>query len=226
MAGQDIKTRQRVLDVAAQLFAERGLRKVTVREICRRARANVAAVNYHFRNKAGLYREVLEMAIGVMRETNEAARRAAEGAARGRRLRAHIRVFVAALVSTHGRSWLHRLITRELADPTPALDLIVDRAVRPRIEYLSSIVRDLVGPGPTDAAVLACVVSIQAQCVMMALPNPIGDQLLGRPTWTPAAIDALADHIAEFSLGGIHAIGRRSDAEEPKPQRTVRRAAR
>ena len=53
----DPRTRARLLKAAEQLFAERGFRKVTVREICHAAKANVAAVNYHFGDKLGLYRE-------------------------------------------------------------------------------------------------------------------------------------------------------------------------
>ena len=44
----DRETRERLLKAAEALFAERGFKRVTVREICLAARANVAAVNYHF----------------------------------------------------------------------------------------------------------------------------------------------------------------------------------
>ena len=68
MAGGDRATRRRILDQAAALFAERGFEKVTVREICRAARANVAAVNYHFGDKRSLYVAVVKMAIEIMPE--------------------------------------------------------------------------------------------------------------------------------------------------------------
>ena len=79
MRQRDRETRERVLKAAAQLFADRGFKKVTVRDICRAARANVAAVNYHFGDKGGLYREVLQLAIETMRATNDAARAAGRG---------------------------------------------------------------------------------------------------------------------------------------------------
>ena len=68
----DRETRQRLLHVAERLFAERGFRYVTVREICRAAGANVAAVNYHFGDKLGLYREIVQSAVERMRATSAA----------------------------------------------------------------------------------------------------------------------------------------------------------
>src|SRR5690348_12137034 len=52
-------TREKLLEVAEQIFAERGFDGATVREICLRAGANIAAVNYHFGDKLNLYTEVL-----------------------------------------------------------------------------------------------------------------------------------------------------------------------
>jgi AcrR family transcriptional regulator len=56
---REAATRERLLTAAAALFAEHGFRRVTVRDICEEASANVAAVNYHFGDKQGLYREVV-----------------------------------------------------------------------------------------------------------------------------------------------------------------------
>jgi len=49
----DQDTRERLLGEAARLFAARGFARVTVRDICRAANANVAAINYHFHGKRG-----------------------------------------------------------------------------------------------------------------------------------------------------------------------------
>jgi AcrR family transcriptional regulator len=57
------ETRQRLLEAAGAVFAERGFRATTVREICHRARANLAAVNYHFGDKERLYGAVLQYAL-------------------------------------------------------------------------------------------------------------------------------------------------------------------
>jgi AcrR family transcriptional regulator len=49
-------TRERILDAAERLFAEKGIKETSVRDITRLARANLAAVNYHFGFKEGLIR--------------------------------------------------------------------------------------------------------------------------------------------------------------------------
>ena len=56
-------TRDKLLDVAGRIFADRGYRAATIREICIAAGANVAAVNYHFGDKLGLYTEVVRQSM-------------------------------------------------------------------------------------------------------------------------------------------------------------------
>ena len=53
-------TKESIMTAAMRLFAEKGLKLVTVREICTAAKVNVALVNYHFRNKNGLYQACVE----------------------------------------------------------------------------------------------------------------------------------------------------------------------
>lgn len=57
---EDIKTR--LIEVAGEAFAAKGYDSVGIREICQKAEANVAAVNYHFGDKHGLYRACLQHA--------------------------------------------------------------------------------------------------------------------------------------------------------------------
>jgi len=90
----DLDTRERLVRAAEALFAERGFKRVTVREICLAARANVAAVNYHFGDKLGLYRTVVQSAIDTMCETTELARRAGDGQPPEEQLRRFIAIFL------------------------------------------------------------------------------------------------------------------------------------
>ena len=68
----DAATRERLLAAATRLFAQHGFGGVSVRDIARAARANVAAVNYHFDGKLGLYRAVVHSAVQAMRSGDDA----------------------------------------------------------------------------------------------------------------------------------------------------------
>jgi len=207
MSGRDLETRERLLRTGQRLFAERGFKRVTIREVCRGARANVAAVNYHFGNKLGLYREVVQVAIDALRGTTDAAKEAAEGCPAEEKLRRFVQVYVRRLLATTPDDWIHRLINREIADPTTAIDAIVDQGIRPRLDYLTEVVAELMDRELSDPRVIRSVVSLQAQSVAY-LPNPLAERLGLKPRLTPAEIDQVAHHIVEFSLAGIRAIAR------------------
>jgi len=59
-------TRDRLIKNAMEMFAEQGYDKTSVRELARKADANIAAINYHFGGKEGLYQAVLEYIVDYM----------------------------------------------------------------------------------------------------------------------------------------------------------------
>jgi len=203
----DCETRARLVRAASELFGRHGFKKVTVRQICRAARANVASVNYHFGDKTGLYREVLRVAIDTMVETSRTAQAAGHGLAPEERLRRYIDVWMRRVAEPHTSGWIHGLLQRELADPTPAFDIaaLVNRGIRPRIEVLSGIVAEIIGSTPSDSRVLRCVASIHAQWIFY-LPNPISSRLKSGFHVDSRNIDQVVEHIATFSLAGIRAV--------------------
>lgn len=62
-------SRNEILAVATEHFALRGYHGASVREITEQADVNLAAVNYHFRNKESLYREVLSSGLNLINQT-------------------------------------------------------------------------------------------------------------------------------------------------------------
>jgi AcrR family transcriptional regulator len=196
-------TRQRLVAAAATLFAERGFENVTVREICKISNANVAAINYHFGDKAGLYRAVVLLAIQVMQETNEQSQRAGDGLSPEDQIRGFVRVFVGRLTGDNPNAWIHRLMAREMEHPTEALDLVMTQVVQPRLEYLCSVAATIMGLAPSDARVRRCIASLQSQCLLAARKVPPSLE----KAWPPMRdIETAVNHITDFSLGGMRAI--------------------
>jgi AcrR family transcriptional regulator len=201
----DQETRERLLTAATRLFAEQGFDAVTVRDICRRADANVAAVNYHFGGKVGLYEQVMDSAIRVMQETTEEARRQGVRKTPDEQLRLYVQVFITRVAAGSGGTWIHQLMMREISNPTPALDSVIDRVIRPRMAFLSGIVAELTGCPPDDARVVSCAFSVHAQCVAL-INHRIGGRVNPAFALTPDRIGETIDHVTRFSLAGISAI--------------------
>jgi len=204
MQGHDTETRERLLSTAERLFAERGFSKVTVREICKSARANVAAVNYHFNGKKGLYDEVVRSAIKTMQSTTDSIRDAGLGHSADEQLTAYVCIFLRRVVAARD-SWIHQLMMRELSDPTPALDLVMKKVVQPRMAYLREVLASMFDCGADDPRVERCAMSVQAQCLAL-LSHPVAS--LRPKSMTDRELDQMAHHVAQFSLAGVRAIAK------------------
>jgi hypothetical protein len=141
-----------------------------------------------------------------MKETTEEARRAGHGQPPEEQLRRFIAIFIRRLLADR-RGTVHRLVTREMMDPTPALDAVADEGVRPRMEYLAEVIAGIMGCDATDPRVLRSVASVSTQPAAY-IPNPIAERIA--PAMGPAVgdVETIAQHIAEFSIAGIRAIAR------------------
>jgi AcrR family transcriptional regulator len=203
-SARDVATRQRLLAAATRLFAERGFRRVTVRDICDDASANIASVNYHFGDKERLYREVVETALEAVRGLADHAMSAPPAATATERLRHYIRAHLLRAPSAHGRqaTMLRELFRHELSEPTAMSSYIVEQALKPRLRYLTDVVASLLGAGATEDTVRECVMSIQAQCL---LPLAAPAALSVVPLKTTTDLERLAEHVVEFSLAGMRA---------------------
>src|SRR5882762_4243581 len=79
---QKTDTRSRILDVAEELFGEQGLDRVSIRDITRMAKVNLAAINYHFGSKEDLIAAVFERRVVPVNEARLAALDAVQGSGR------------------------------------------------------------------------------------------------------------------------------------------------
>jgi TetR/AcrR family transcriptional regulator, regulator of cefoperazone and chloramphenicol sensitivity len=196
-------TRQALLTAAADVFAEAGFRNATIRDICRRAKANVAAVNYHFGDKAALYSEVLAEQSRVARERFPAAVATAE-LSPDEQLQAFIRSFLQRVLSPELHARHGRIMAREMVDPTGALDRLVREAIRPDSERLLEIMRTLLGPETSPATLRLCGMSVVGQILFYCHCQPVIQRLFPDAPADASRLDELAEHIGRFSLAALH----------------------
>lgn len=210
------QTRDRLLDEAERLFAERGFEAVSIREIATASEANVAAVNYHFQGKENLYVAVLERRILPKRDRLLAAMERLEAEPPGReRLETLIRAFVTvhlddALRSPAGARAM-RLISREMSDPRHGASVVLHNLIAPvraRIHRVLSV--ELPGLARRDLQLL--MGSIVGQTIYFAMNwhnVRAMSELHGREGPMPAIADDLEtyietviDHVTRISLAG------------------------
>jgi AcrR family transcriptional regulator len=209
-------TRQRLLDAAGEVFAEIGFRAATVRDICTKAGANVAAVNYHFGDKQSLYNAVFLYAHDCAMERHPVPTAAATSMPQ-ERLRAFVGTFLRRILDEGRPAWHGKLIAREMVEQTGVLDIMVGKGVRPQFEFLTAAVRDLVGNLPPDV-LRRCGASVVAQCLFYFHARPVVSRLFPDLVFDTKEIEALTNHITSFSVVGLAAIAREHQTGVIKPK--------
>lgn len=199
-------TRTRLLQAGGEIFAQYGFRGATVRRIARRAHANVAAVNYYFAGKEGLYLAVLEHTFAVAKSKYPPDLGLGAEAGAPERLHAFVSSFLLQLLDEGRPAWHGRLMVREIADPSPVLHRVVDEMIRPLYQQLLEIVSRLTGPGAGDEAVRLAAMSIMGQCLFYRNSRPVVSRL-HQGAYDAGRIREIADHITAFSLRGLKGAG-------------------
>ena len=197
----DHSTRQRLLVVAERLFAERGIGFVSVRDITTEARANTAAISYHFGSKDGLLEAiVVERAAQLGKRRNELLD-AIEAAPRPelRDLVAALVVPIAELAADHeggGRHWVRvKADLRGKPDMLALLESAFEPYTRRYLDVLERVTPAL------DPAVRVARFAVAKEAVELVFAN---DQL---PGWIARQVafrpDRLADIVIDFVTAGF-----------------------
>jgi len=211
----DAGTEKRLLDAAGEIFAEYGYRGATIRQICEKAGANIAAVNYHFGDKDGLYMAVLRFVhqADVKKYPSNLGLRS--GATAEHRLRAYVQSLLCRIFEEGRPGWHMKLMAREMMEPTRAFDTLVEEAARPLHQELSSIIRELLGSKASDTTVRLCTLSILSQGIYYHRARPVISRLYPWQRYGPKEIEALAEHISEFSLLALQGMAKKIK-DEPR----------
>jgi AcrR family transcriptional regulator len=217
------ETRERLIDAAGEVFAERGFRAATTREICARAAANCAAVNYHFGDKERLYEEVLRHADRYAAGHYPLAEGAGRALAPVQRLLAFVSWYLDRVLGAGRPAWQGKVMVRAMQESVGALEALAQSEFRRRNEALEALCREIMGAGSTAAQARLAARSVIGQCYLYSCARPLMARLYPEERYRPADIRRLARQITEFSLGGMARLaagrGRGSAAGNPGSER-------
>ncbi len=221
---EDLSTRNRLIEAAGQLFAEKGFRDTTIREICHMADANVAAVNYHFGDKEKLYGAVInhildKMKAPLMDEILES------DASPRERLYDYVRAMLKHRFDTAPKEWEGKLIVRQMMESNEAVRSRAAENIRRNHKSLMKLVEEVLGKGRSPLTRKMCAFSMVGQVVFYLRTHgphsPMPDEI--KIKLTPEAIDEVARHITDFSFCGLEGYKKGARKVQRKPKTTENR---
>jgi TetR/AcrR family transcriptional regulator len=205
--GGDAAVRDALLETSRSLFLTRGFASVTIRQIAAAAGSSPATIHYHFGDKLGLYRAMLEAAVApvveAMQHLDEAAPEAGVG------LEEVIRLYGRMLAAN---PWVPALIVQEvLTEGGQFRDLFIEQFAGRLAPLLVAIIRRGQAAGTVRADVeprLAALSAISLS-VFPFLALPVASRVLGVSV-EGDAVERLTAHTTRVLLEGIGARERSS----------------
>jgi AcrR family transcriptional regulator len=202
-------TRSAILDIAGQVFAERGYADATSKEICTRAGVNMASVNYHFGSRGGLYEAVLVEAHNHLLRLEEMQAMAAGAGDPREKLRTILNRIVEHVTGPRAH-WGSKVVVRELLAPTEHVPALVRQAIAPKAMVLIGIVSQIVGLPATHPAMQRSLFFTMSPCLAMLLaPRELRTDVLPGLGGDSAQ---LADDLLRYALAGLDAMARHYEA--------------
>ena len=214
-----------LLAAAAHEFAKHGFAAARIRDIVDAAGANLAAINYHFGGKQGLYEATVSMLLRRANDDLPSDSLQSRIIAPEERLHAFARVMLVRYLGSETPSATSRIVAHELLDPTPAIESILHEATGPQWARLREIVAELLGPRATEEDVALASLSVAGQWLFFLYGRRMLEHQIPIIARAPDLVDKLADHITAFSIAAIGARRRQLEGESGAPVYRLNREA-
>ena len=208
--------RERLIDAAIKLFAEKGYEGTSVRDLATAAGVNVAAVSYHFGSKDTLYQETLRACLAPCAEMRarmqshleavqqKKGRKAAEEALRG-----CIREFLEVLMSPLSKH--SHLVIREQMEGKPRFEPVIREFFQPVGIILREVIA-MLAPEMSETSAFMVITGIIGQCMHTYKARATYRVLGGIDSHSAEYIEMVSKHIAHFTALGLRGMEREKGA--------------
>ena len=206
--GSARSVRDRLMDSAEQLFAERGFDSTSIRDLAGAAGCNIASVNYYFGGKEKLYVEIWRHHLHLLRETRIASIDRVLSESAGKPvledlLRSFAYAFIGPLVDESGGPRLIRLMAQEMLNAHLPPTMFVEDVIKPTLTAMQQGLAKAC-PELPESKIPMVAFSLVGQLVhtvwFKTMLGSLDDKSL--PKFEPAEV---IDHIVAFSAAGIRA---------------------
>jgi len=202
-------TRDDLFLAAVKIFAKKGYKGATVREICKLAgAANINSINYYFGGKEKLYKAILEHIFSDYQNRKDKHENAKQKKITPEeRLRDFIYTYCDMLYSGGKISAdLSAIFIAEMSRPSPYINEMVKTYMIPQAEELIGILRDILGQHTPLNIIRDCGVSIIGAIGYYGFTLPILSRIFSDLSSMKSYYKQLSEHVFRFSMGGLKAV--------------------
>lgn len=195
-------TREKLLACAGRLIAARGYAATTSKEICQLAGTNLAAVNYHFGSRDGLYEELLRAVHDHLMSLDAIQEIEASDATPREKIRRFLAIFLRQTLIEN--SWQLRVWTRELLHPSPLFAKAVTQNIVPKRDLMLKIFAEYTGLSVEDTRLCGAVIGFMTpfMAVFLAQQNSPYEVVYERER----SLVTLVRSLEQFAFAGLDAF--------------------
>lgn len=202
------ETRQRLLDAASMVFAEKGFWETTNADICQKAKVNTAGVNYHFGSKEELYVEAWKYSFDKSLKRHPPDGGISPDAPAQERLHGRVLSFIQRVCDP--KTYELQIVHKEMACPTGLLQEILHSSIGSLNDGFRPVVEELLGSNVSDRDVNFCFMNVVDMCFGVVRHLHSRKMLKKKRNesyiFSKKDVEAFADHVVHFSLAGIRSI--------------------
>ncbi len=160
-------TRKTLIECAGHLIAKQGYTKTTSKSICSLAKANVAAINYHFGSRDNLYKAVLEEVHRYLLNIKDLEEIAKDNISAKEKLSLFFDTVAQNMWQDKG--WQVKVWAREVIDPSPFIYQILNKNAIPKFLIITKIFSEYTGLSPKNPELYSCMLSTLAPFAIIFL---------------------------------------------------------
>jgi len=197
--------REKILDVAENLFAEKGYAETSIREITKKAHCNLSAVNYYFHGKDNLYIEVFHRQMSKVEcqdspSISEVLCEIVGKITLEKLIRTFCNAFLQPFLESGGNNTALKLVMKEQQNPHLPRHIREQLILPAQVEMKRALVKAC--PGLEDSAADLCIQSILGQLQHLTQTQAMFKGLNGRNKPVVEMAKSI-EHIVEFSAAGV-----------------------
>ena len=194
-------TKQKLLECAAVIFTDKGYAHTSISEICEMAGANIASINYHFRSKDALYREILRYTYDQAETLYPLDINFSDSPSNN--LYKMVLSLLQRTLSPRTTGNFYKLLAKEMADPVEASRDVVSTIIISKKKLLHKIISGIYGEKADEEQLARLTYSVISQCLFLSYNEKGRSHHLKKKPFELKDAEMFAKHITNFSLAGI-----------------------